>query len=294
MMMAEENEMEEDVKHHRKPEEHEKQKVEETAGATNDKDVYTRLFTFIRHGEAEHNVAKKYASQDGRHRVHYDFSCVCHFMRQSSKQEKETDAYIYIYMCVCVCVCVFARGGWDVYRQGNPSAILDPALTPSGMEQAITLGESLKRDNVCFDVVITSPLRRAMQTTQLALGHLEAGGTKFIVTSLHTESGRSEKAQRGSSVSALRRDFPKSWDYSGLTANAWAISSNTGYMHPLPASRRLGKFRRLLFSMDKGLRVCVVGHSKTLKVLLGVGMKNCELLHAELASSVKRRTEQYE
>ena len=156
------------------------------------------------------------------------------------------------------------------------------------MEQARTLGDSLKRDNVRFDVVITSPLRRAMQTAQVALGHLEAGGTRFVVTSLHTESGKSEKCQRGSSVSALCRDFPKSWDYSGLTASTWAPSSNAGYMHPMPSSKRLGKFRRLLFSMDKGLRVCVVGHSKTLKVLLGVGMKNCELLNAELAS-VKRR-----
>ena len=39
---------------------HDEDDDEEEMGVTTDDDVHTRVFTFIRHGEAEHNVAKKY------------------------------------------------------------------------------------------------------------------------------------------------------------------------------------------------------------------------------------------
>ena len=54
----------EDVKHEPdEEEEDEDEEDEETGGGgATDDHVHTRLFSFIRHGEAEHNVAKKYVT----------------------------------------------------------------------------------------------------------------------------------------------------------------------------------------------------------------------------------------
>ena len=172
-------------------------------------------------------------------------------------------------------------------RRGQPNAmsVLDPALTRRGEEQARELAAAVRDSGRSFDVVVTSPLRRAMQTAKLAFGHLEADGCEFVVSPLHTESGRRYRAQQGRSRSTLRSEFP-TWDFSGLVSVGpeasltWttAARGGAGYMHPKPPSRRLGQFRRFLLALERSKRVVVVGHSGTLLKLVGRKMKNCEMV----------------
>ena len=138
----------------------------------------------------------------------------------------------------------------------------------------------------------------------------------FYYSSLHTEDGRSSssRCQRGRSIQTLQQLFPSTsnWDYSQLIENVKNNNQNKntshkgatwtqyndnsngrfggnrfeGYYHPLPVSRRLPKFRQLLHSFDENddnegvspKNIAVVGHSAVLKALVGVKMKNCEMV----------------
>ena len=192
----------------------------------------------------------------------------------------------------------FVRHGEAEHNVKTPGcmSILDPALTRKGVEQAKRLAASVQESGRTFDIVITSPLRRAMQTAMHAFGHLI--DAEFIVSSLHTESGRKYRAQQGRSHSRLRAEYP-TWDFSGLVTSGpdasitWTSTSGgrasgiaataEGYMHPKPPSRRLGEFKSLLLGLDQSKRVVVVGHSGTLLRLVGHKMKNCEICEASLS-----------
>ena len=128
---------------------------------------------------------------------------------------------------------------------------------------------------------MSSPLTRALETADLALS--DGGNTPVLVTSLHTETG-SSPCQQGRSLGALKERFP-SFDISDVGGHGqWGSPENIssgGYRHPLPAGKRIALFREWLVGLSFD-HVVVVGHSGFFKRLLGVNMKNCELVEREL------------
>ena len=205
-----------------------------------------KLF-FVRHGEAEHNpyIVKGKAEQD--------------------------DA---------------------VLREGR--SILNPRLTDKGRAQALALNEKLKADGTTFDVCITTPLYRAVETAHLAFNGI-AG--KFVVTPEGVETADPKLAgpQRGSSTATMTEAFPflKDWDLSdvredGPAAN-WVLGEaieptepsggrcGPAYINPVEVTERIAPLRAMLTARPEP-RVVMVGHSGVFDKLLGIQMRNCELV----------------
>merc|ERR1712079_651055 len=118
-------------------------------------------------------------------------------------------------------------------RKAEGRAILDPELTDLGIKQAKTLQEQVKQQVPEIAVVITSPLTRALQTTQLAFG----SDVKVVVTPLHTESGfavegdpvAGNPCQRGKAATELQQQFPPQWDWSALEDESlWTTTATSG------------------------------------------------------------------
>lgn len=107
----------------------------------------------------------------------------------------------------------------DAGRKAEGRGLLDPPLTEAGREQAAGLAASLAAlslpeqgaeavaDGIQsqVDVVVTSPMTRALETAEIAVGTAEV---PVIVTSLHTETGipqpgdevAGQNCQKGSSL----------------------------------------------------------------------------------------------
>lgn len=69
---------------------------------------------------------------------------------------------------------VFIRHGQSELNLQNVfTGWLDPALSPLGVEEAKTAGLALKEEGLTFDVVHTSLLARAIQTTFYTLNNLD-------------------------------------------------------------------------------------------------------------------------
>ena len=84
-------------------------------------------------------------------------------------------------------------------------SIVNPSLTDKGREQALALHESLVASGEKFDLCVTTPLARAIETAQLAIGSLAA---KFLVTPelCETATGPTGLKLAGpQSVTALQR-----------------------------------------------------------------------------------------
>ena len=166
-------------------------------------------------------------------------------------------------------------------------AILDPKLTALGTEQATALGAKLTESNQSFDIVVTSPLSRALQTTALACP-AECAARRVVVTSLHTENGipvegdpvAGNPCQRGAPLAELRADYP-TFDFAGCADEAqWTTDGRGGSFHPLGVAERLELFRTFLHGLPEDAAVLVVGHSGFWKKFLGQDQKmaNCELV----------------
>lgn len=69
---------------------------------------------------------------------------------------------------------VFIRHGQSELNLQNVfTGWLDPALSPLGVEEAKAAGKALKAEGITFDVVHTSLLARAIQTTFYTLNNLD-------------------------------------------------------------------------------------------------------------------------
>jgi len=170
------------------------------------------------------------------------------------------------------------------------------SLTPTGREQAAELRRSLEASGARFDLVVTTPLSRAVETADLAFRGL---ADRFIVTPEATETAEERLGgpQRGVSTRALLGKFPflrEGWDLTAMReGDNWVLGSadvlgGAGYYHPLAVEARLEPLRHWL----KGLpfeRVVVVGHSNVFDRLLGLQMANCQLVEHDLDAPAETR-----
>jgi len=150
-------------------------------------------------------------------------------------------------------------------------------------------------------LVITTPLARTIQTTQIALEGLAA---RFLLTPELCESAepRLGGPQRGHSLEQTLQAYPfvREWDTSYV--REWSSergpanwvrgekiqleSSGSGFHHPLPAEERLASAIAWLVGLDAD-RVAVVGHSGVLDRITGTPLSNCQRLRYEFKAPAK-------
>jgi len=158
-------------------------------------------------------------------------------------------------------------------------AMLDPRLNQTGRDQAQALRERLKIEAPAggYDLVVVSPLSRAIETAHIVFRGLSA---RFIITPEQTETAKLElgSAQLGRSLPELTADFPflSEWDCSMLQPERNWKSGGAGWMHPLVAEERVSHFKTWLHWL-KEEKVVVVGHSGVLDPICGKKIGNCEL-----------------
>jgi broad specificity phosphatase PhoE len=157
-----------------------------------------------------------------------------------------------------------------------------------GRAQAAELRRTLEASGVRFDLLVTTPLSRAIETADAAFGGI---ADRFLATPELTEtaSERLGGPQRGVNVAALREKyrFLESWDLSNVReGDNWlegepSVLGGVGYYHPKPVEERLDGIKAWLKSLPHE-RVVVVGHSGVFDRLLGLQMANCQLVEHEL------------
>jgi len=177
-------------------------------------------------------------------------------------------------------------------------SIVNPVLTDKGESQARALAETLAAAGERFDLCVTSPLARAVQTAHLAVG--SAAGAFLVMPELcETATGpqglKLAGPQRGHSKADMieKHPFLGAWDLSllrdqGDDAN-WVLGEaieptedgggkiGPAWLTPQPVEARLAPLAAWLKARPEA-RVVVVGHSGAFDKLVGKEMKNCELL----------------
>ena len=182
-------------------------------------------------------------------------------------------------------------------------SIVDPSLTETGRAQAVALGEKVAADGLKFDLCVTTPLARAIETAHLAFGTAAA---RFVVTPELCETATGATGlklagpQRGVSKAAMlqKHTFLADWDLELVREDGgspnWILGEaivptedaggeiGPAYHNPTPVEDRLAAIATWLKGRPEQ-RIVVVGHSGVFDKLIGRDMKNCELLEDDLA-----------
>uniref|UniRef100_A0A7S1FGD6 Phosphoglycerate mutase-like protein n=1 Tax=Noctiluca scintillans TaxID=2966 RepID=A0A7S1FGD6_NOCSC len=164
------------------------------------------------------------------------------------------------------------------------SATRDTSLTATGEEQARSLQTTLQDDADHplhkVQVVISSPLQRALQTTRLVFG--EGLTPPRCVSPLHTERCILP-CDRGRSPQEIASLFPdvKEWEGFDALEPVWWPKTRSEEFWPVD---RVESFKRLLLSRSE-TSLAVVGHAGFFKCFAGVAMHNCEVLWVDVDSS---------
>ena len=188
----------------------------------------------------------------------------------------------------------------DFAKLCEARSIVNPSLTEKGRLQAQTLNEKMKADGYQFDLCVTTPLARAIETAHLAFGDIAA---KFVVTPELCETATGAVGlklagpQRGQSVAEMKEkhSFLAGWDLSLISEANWKLGEpieptdagggkiGPAYHNPVPVEERLASVAAWLKTGLPEARIVVVGHSGVFDKLIGRDMANCELLEDDLA-----------
>eukprot|EP00933_Yihiella_yeosuensis_P008119 TRINITY_DN113437_c0_g1_i1.p1 TRINITY_DN113437_c0_g1~~TRINITY_DN113437_c0_g1_i1.p1 ORF type:complete len:213 (-),score=50.39 TRINITY_DN113437_c0_g1_i1:186-824(-) len=188
------------------------------------------------------------------------------------------------------------EGDAAILREGR--SILNPRLTAKGKEQAEALKNQITADGMKFDLLVTTPLARAIETSYLAFAD---ACERFAITAEAVETADEKLGgpQRGTSKEQMLADFPflKDWDLSEVREDGdgqnWVLGDaikptepdggvcGPAYFNPATVEERLESLKAWLKALPYE-RVVVVSHSGVFDKLLGKNMKNCELVEHEL------------
>lgn len=159
--------------------------------------------------------------------------------------------------------------------------LFDLPLTSLGVNQATALGEKL--GSLKADVIICSPLTRALETLKYALPPLQP--IRCEISAIHTESLQ-VSGDVGRSPEHLAKEFP--WAFFGGLDPVWWYSPSEApndsqkclfqSREPTESVRiRIGLFRRFLCARPESV-IVVIGHSTFFMGVLGTNKRlgNCE------------------
>lgn len=168
---------------------------------------------------------------------------------------------------------------------GRDPGHIDARLTERGIAQVAAARDALH--GVAFDLVVTSPLTRALQTTT-GLFRDHPAKPEILVEVLHRECQESS-CDVGRAASLLAAEFPhvkvdhlpETWWY------AEGVADPRGF-HVEPRSifdRRVAAFRDWLAARSERT-IAVVGHGTFFFHLTGVWLDNCETTDFDLMDAV--------
>ncbi len=171
---------------------------------------------------------------------------------------------------------------WNAHyaATGEDPLHFDSRLTDLGHAQVEARRDDLKGER--YDLIVTSPLTRAIQTTLgVFASHLDR--TPVVVEALHRERLESS-CDIGRPASVLAGEFTKlafdhleeEWWPNGCTPDHRGIRFEPGDRF----ETRVTAFRRWLASRPEQ-RIAVVGHGTFFQHLSGKYMSNCELVTLE-------------
>jgi glucosyl-3-phosphoglycerate phosphatase len=159
---------------------------------------------------------------------------------------------------------------------GRDPLEFDPPLSPLGEHQVVQARTLHAARH--YDLVVASPLRRAIQTASGIFGHRK--GTPLIVESLHRE--RIENTgDVGRSPHHLKVDFPH-LDFAHLPDIWWHTDGDPDHrgIHVEPIAvlqERVAVFKDWLDQRPEQ-RIAVIGHGTFFFHMTGVHFENCQLL----------------
>ncbi len=164
---------------------------------------------------------------------------------------------------------------------GRDPGHIDARLSELGHRQAMAAREAMRK--IPFELVVTSPLTRAIQTT---MGMFEDHPAKprLLVEVLHRECQESS-CDVGRAASVLAKEFPgfdvghlpEIWwhDADQIQARGWPVEP------PHLFDARVAGFRDWLRARPE-TTIAVVGHSTFFYHLTGQWLANCEAIEIDL------------
>ncbi|WP_112661756.1 histidine phosphatase family protein [Microvirga flavescens] len=164
---------------------------------------------------------------------------------------------------------------------GEDPLFFDAPLTDLGHTQAADAA-ALHR-GFAYELVVTSPLTRALQTTRGIFGNHPVA-PPIVVESLHREYLLSS-CDVGREPVHLARDFPD-FAFAHLDEVWWHRDDSPDErglsVEPLDhLAERVKSFRSWLSARPEGL-IAVVGHGTFFRELTGTFLRNCEMAAIEL------------
>ena len=121
---------------------------------------------------------------------------------------------------------------WNVLRSQYPSQeeryhprmwTIDCDITDLGIQQAKQAGKDLGKEVSTIDLMIISPLRRALRTASLVLENFPGEEPSQIVISKDISEVMVDPCDIGSSPITLSKEFPK-WDFSHLSDTGGTVA----------------------------------------------------------------------
>jgi broad specificity phosphatase PhoE len=167
---------------------------------------------------------------------------------------------------------------------GIDPILFDARLTPKGEAQVLAARETLR--DVPFDLVVASPLTRALQT---AFGIFEGhfSNPRIVVEALHHERAESS-CDVGRPPSALLADYP-TLEFDHLPEVWWHDDGDVNELglrtEPLETMmERMAHFRAFLVGRPER-RTAVVGHGTFFYHLMGTFLPNCGMIELEMETA---------
>jgi broad specificity phosphatase PhoE len=166
------------------------------------------------------------------------------------------------------------RHGQSTFNVGYEALGVDPMLhdaplSPLGYQQAAALRKTLAATS--FDLVVTSPLTRALQT---CLGIFDGRGIPYLVETLHREH-RGSSCDIGRSPLELAKEFP-AFTFDHLEDPWWYVDAAGGTEPEDLLMARVSGFRDWLTSRSEQ-SIAVIGHGTFFSRLAGRQLANCEM-----------------
>ncbi|MDF2600656.1 MAG: Phosphoglycerate mutase [Methylobacterium brachiatum] len=166
---------------------------------------------------------------------------------------------------------------------GSDPGLLDARLTPRGQAQASEARERLR--DIPFELVVVSPLTRAIETAAILFGE-HPSRPRVLVEVLHRECQESS-CDVGRAASEIAAEFPH-LDVGHLPEVWWHAEPGCevgGYpVEPRPLfDARVAGFRDWLRARPE-TTIAVVGHGTFFYHLTGTFLENCATVELDLAA----------
>ena len=164
---------------------------------------------------------------------------------------------------------------------GQDPMLFDARLTAKGEAQVLAARQLLKDES--FDLVVASPLTRALQT---AFGIFDGhqSNPRFVVEALHREHLESS-CDVGRAPSLLIAEYP-TLEFGHLAETWWHAHGepNEHGFHvepPESLSERISLFREFLVARPEK-KIAVIGHGTFFYHLTGTFLQNCGMIELDV------------